>query len=50
MCTIIIILTQSMKIGVFDTAVDVSKPKLTGSSVYDPVKQEYTIKGAGYNI
>lgn len=41
---------QSMKIGVFDTAVDVGKPKLTGASVYDPVKQEYTIKGAGYNI
>ncbi|MEP7320903.1 MAG: DUF5050 domain-containing protein, partial [Saprospiraceae bacterium] len=41
---------QSMKVGVFDTAVDVGKPKMAGSSVYDPVKQEYTIKGAGYNI
>lgn len=36
--------------GVFDTAADVGKPKLSGSSVYDPSKQEYTLKGAGYNI
>ena len=41
---------QSSMIGVFDTAVDVGKPKLAGSSTYDPIKQEYTLKGAGYNI
>ncbi len=38
------------RIGVFDTAVDVGKPKLAGASSYDVAKQEYTIKGAGYNI
>lgn len=37
-------------IGVFDTAVDVGNPKLKGGSSYDAVKQEYTLKGAGYNI
>ena len=41
---------QSMSVGIFDTAVDVGKPKIAGSSMYDPIKQEYTIKGAGYNI
>ena len=37
-------------IGVFDTAVDIGKPKLAGSSFYDSIKQEYKLKGAGYNI
>jgi len=41
---------QKMAYGVFDTAADVGKPKLAGSSAYDVVKQEYTLKGAGYNI
>ncbi|MDZ4707697.1 MAG: DUF5050 domain-containing protein [Saprospiraceae bacterium] len=41
---------QMSMYGVFDTATDVGKPKLAGSSAYDPVKQEYTLKGAGYNI
>jgi TolB protein len=41
---------QSAKIGIFDTAVDVGKPKLAGSSTYDAAKQEYTLRGAGYNI
>jgi TolB protein len=41
---------QSPKIGIFDTAVDVGKPKLAGSSTYDAAKQEYTLRGAGYNI
>ncbi len=41
---------QWSKIGVFDTAVDVGNPKLKGSSMYDAAKQEYTLKGAGYNI
>jgi len=41
---------QMSMYGVFDTATDVGKPKLAGSSAYDPAKQEYTLKGAGYNI
>jgi Tol biopolymer transport system component len=41
---------QSSKIGAFDAAADVGNPKLAGSSSYDSVKQEYTLKGAGYNI
>lgn len=41
---------QKHKIGVFDTAVDVGNPKLKGSSMYDASKQEYRLKGAGYNI
>jgi len=41
---------QSHKIGVFDTAVDVGNPKLKGSSVYNEATQEYSLKGAGYNI
>ena len=41
---------QTPKVGIFDTAVDVGKPKLTGSSSYDSTKQEYSLKGAGYNI
>lgn len=41
---------QSQKMGVFDTAVDVGNPKLKGSSVYNAGSQEYTLKGAGYNI
>lgn len=45
-----VLLSQSSKIGVFDTAVDVGNPKLIGSSLYDASKQEYTLKGAGYNI
>jgi TolB protein len=41
---------QAPKIGIFDTAVDVGKPKLTGSSTYETTKQEYSLKGSGYNI
>ena len=41
---------QTNKIGIFDTAVDVGKPKLAGSSSYNPVNQDYTLRGAGYNI
>jgi len=41
---------QSHKIGVFDTAVDVGNPKLKGSSMYNEATQEYSLKGAGYNI
>ena len=41
---------QSPMTGIFDTAVDVGKPKNVGSSFYNPIKQDYTLKGAGYNI
>ncbi len=41
---------QSQKIGIFDTAVDVGNPKLKGSSKYNAATQDYTLKGAGYNI
>ena len=44
------IFAQVPKIGIFDTAVDVGKPKLVGSSSYDSTKQEYSLKGSGYNI
>jgi len=41
---------QSKGFGVFDTAVDIGKPKISGSSAYDAENQAYHIKGAGYNI
>jgi hypothetical protein len=41
---------QSSKIGIFDEAIDVGKPKIAGSSIYDATTQEYTLIGAGYNI
>lgn len=39
-----------LKPGLFDANDDVGKPKITGSSGYDPDKKEYILKGAGYNI
>lgn len=50
MANAIFMSAQSHKIGIFDTAVDVGNPKLKGSSMYNPSTQEYTLKGAGYNI
>lgn len=41
---------QSNTLGIFQNSADVGKPKMTGSSVYDPGTQVYTLKGAGYNI
>jgi regulation of enolase protein 1 (concanavalin A-like superfamily) len=38
------------KIGLFEKNTDVGNPKLTGSSVYNAGKKEYTLKGGGYNI
>jgi TolB protein len=37
-------------LGVFDSSEDVGKPKIAGSTSYDPATQVYTLKGAGYNI
>ncbi len=45
-----IAIAQSSTIGIFDTAVDIGKPKLAGSSFYDAVNQDYKMTGAGYNI
>ena len=42
--------SQTNKIGIFDTAVDVGKPKLAGSSNYNVINQDYTLRGSGYNI
>ena len=41
---------QSNKIGEFDAATDIGKPRLAGSSMYDAASQAYYMKGAGYNI
>ncbi|WP_353481064.1 hypothetical protein [Haliscomenobacter sp.] len=49
-CIMLTLPAQSSKIGIFDEAVDVGKPKIAGSSIYDPTTQEYTLTGAGYNL
>lgn len=36
--------------GVFEQNTDVGKTKIPGSALYDSVKQEYTLLGAGQNI
>jgi TolB protein len=36
--------------GVFDNNTDIGQPKLSGQSVYNSDTDEYTLKGAGYNI
>lgn len=38
------------KTGVFQFNKDIGNPELKGSASYDENSQEYTIKGAGYNI
>jgi TolB protein len=35
---------------VFDANTDIGKPKVSGSVAYDETKQEYLLKGGGYNI
>ncbi len=37
-------------LGVFDGHTDVGHPKLAGQASFDPVRQAYTVSGAGYNI
>jgi TolB protein len=37
-------------IGIFENHIDVGKPKKQGSTSYDSEKQEYRLKGSGYNI
>ena len=41
---------RKIALEVFSSNGDVGKPKLAGSSTYDPETQTYTLKGAGYNI
>lgn len=41
---------QTGALGIFETSADIGKPKLQGSSQYDPASQVYTLKGGGYNI
>ena len=41
---------QTGGLGVFETSADIGKPKLQGSSQYDPASQVYSLKGGGYNI
>jgi TolB protein len=36
--------------GVFENNTDIGQPKLSGQSVYNPENDEYTMRGAGYNI
>jgi hypothetical protein len=41
---------QSQHLGVFNSANDIGKPKLTGSSYFDVENQVYKLKGAGSQI
>jgi Tol biopolymer transport system component len=41
---------QNAPVGIFKGNSDVGNPKNTGSAVYNPDDQSYTLKGAGYNI
>jgi TolB protein len=44
------ILAQNPAIGIFQNHRDIGKPALAGSVDYDENEQQYTLKGAGYNI
>ena len=44
------IYSQNQSLGVFTHSADIGKPKLPGSSSFDPVTKTYNLKGAGYNI
>ena len=41
---------QNMSFGIFPNNKDIGNPDNSGSATYDPVTQEYTLKGSGYNI
>ena len=41
---------QEKSIGIFSYDSDIGHPRLAGSAVYNDSKQEYTLKGSGYNI
>jgi TolB protein len=46
----VITLAQPAATGTFSGHADVGHPAKAGSIQYDPLTQDYTIKGAGYNI
>lgn len=51
--TVLILLPPAMapaQVGIFDSAVDIGDPKMTGSTEYHAGQQVYTVKGGGYNI
>jgi TolB protein len=41
---------QNRQAGIFQYNSDIGKPSKAGSGTYDLVSQEYSVKGAGYNI
>ena len=41
---------QENTTGIFSKSTDIGNPKTTGSSIYSPDDQSYTLKGSGYNI
>lgn len=44
------LLAQNNQKGIFQFCSDIGNPLLKGSVIYDQYKQEYTLKGGGYNI
>lgn len=43
-------MAQQASVGDFQQQFDIGNPKLKGATIYEPVTQEYSLKGAGYNI
>jgi Tol biopolymer transport system component len=41
---------QEIQTGVFQNSADIGNPALKGSGSYDKIRQEYLLKGGGYNI
>jgi TolB protein len=41
---------QDPVVGIFTDGADVGKPKLAGSTRFDPATQRYTIEGGGFNM
>ncbi len=50
MCAFTTTFGQNKFIGIFQESSDVGNPAKQGSATFDPVRQEYTLKGGGYNI
>ncbi len=38
------------QLGIFQSQIDIGNPEIEGWSTHDPMKQIYTLSGAGYNI
>lgn len=43
-------IAQNSKVGIFESHMDIGKPKLNGSVVFHSDDQSYNLKGGGYNI